>query len=190
MHHLAVGALAFSQKLQNLFCECLVAVAVDGIERPEGVAAKVPTEARTGGIKRWIPTRHQTCFVASAYLRLIDSNLSPLHRCVEVRVGCMDGQTGVEEMVIVSASLAVNLGQRLCGRDQSAFHGGDRSGRVSFVGSTDLRDYGKEVMLVPGGIKAELELQRQGLWALLVGRKWAGGCIGHSHHTEDCRVVR
>src|SRR6266852_6932965 len=169
MHHLAVGALAFSQKLQNLFCECLVAVAVDGIERPEGVAAKVPTEARTGGIKRWIPTCHQTCFVVGAYLRLIDSNLSPLHSCVEVWVRGVDGQTVVEEVIVVDTGLAIYLGQRIRGRDQSAFHGGDGRGRVLFVWPADLLDHGKEVMLVPGGIKAELELQRQGLWALLVG---------------------
>ena len=63
VHDLAVGALAADEEFEFGFGEREVAVAVDGIEGVERVAAKEPAEARAGRVARSVITGHEGGFV-------------------------------------------------------------------------------------------------------------------------------
>ena len=102
VHDLAVGALAVDEELEFGLGEREVAVAVDGEEGVEGVAAEEPAEAGTGGVARGVVAGDEGGFAGalSAGAELLDGDDGPLKGLIESLVRRFDGGGAGEELPV------------------------------------------------------------------------------------------
>ena len=167
VHHLAVGALAVKQELERALREGGVAVAVDGVERPEGVAAEVPAEAGASGVVGGEPAGDEAglgfpvCTGTSQvfHLGVFDGEFSPAEGLVELGIGGVNGEAGVEEVGVVVVDGLRELGQVVGLVCQALLHGLLGCCVVGFAGLADGGEQGKEAALVACRVVADEELE-------------------------------
>ncbi len=88
VHNFAVGPLAVNQKVERAFGECIIAIAVNGVGTPQGVAAEKPSVSGPRGIGGFVIAGHHTGFALGGFnLRLINGDFSPAQSFVYARVG-------------------------------------------------------------------------------------------------------
>ena len=91
MHHLTVGALMEKKEVYSLLRQGKVAVVVDGVEAPEGVASEEPAIAWACGVVGCGPSGGEAYAFRTSDATLVDGDFGPSEGVIEVLVGRGEG---------------------------------------------------------------------------------------------------